>query len=200
MGNDSSTGGTLSSVPPFPLDDDALDAVFQQLIVAITELDGSLVRPRWQPTVPTRPEPSVNWCAIGVLSSTADDGPFITYDPATDSGPYSRHETLDVLASFYGPFSKTNAALLRDGIAVPQNTEFLNQFAMRYVSCGSIRNLPEFVNQQWNRRQDISITFRRKIDRTYAIKNLVSGVVHLFDDTGAVDRTIIVPPGATVEQ
>jgi hypothetical protein len=195
MGNTSATGGVLSSVPPFPLDDDALDDVFALLITTITGLDGSLVRPRWQPQVPTRPEPSVNWCAIGVIHSTPDDGPYITYDPATDSGPYSRSETLDVLASFYGPLSKTYAAMLRDGVAVPQNTESLLQYSIRYVACGAIRNLPEFVNQQWNRRQDIGITFRRKIDRTYAIKNIVSADVHLFDDT-VVDRTFIVPPGA----
>lgn len=192
---DSSTGGILTPNTPYPADDDALDAILQALVTGITGLDPTAVRPRWQPNVPKVLNPSGNWCAIGVMSSTPDDGPWIGYDPANNVGPYVRHEQLEVVATFYGPLAKTNAAILRDGLAVPQNTESLRAQDMAYVSTGAIHTAPELVNQQWVRRQDMGITLRRKVSRTYQIHNIAIAAVHLIDDT-VVNDTIIVPPGS----
>jgi len=57
-----------------PLMDAALDAVFQALVVGITGLPGTLVRPRWQPVPPTQPSVTTNWAAIGVTTNAADAG------------------------------------------------------------------------------------------------------------------------------
>ena len=152
------------------MDDDALDKLLQQLVVRITGLDTNMVRPRWQATVPTEPPVGTNWCAIGIMSSTPDAGPWIGYDPQNNVGLYARHETLELVATFYGPNSKQYAAILRDGLAVPQNTDVLRANDMAFVACGPIRTAPDFVNQQWRKRQDMGITLRRQVRRSYQIR------------------------------
>lgn len=160
------------------MEDDALDAAFQKAIAGITGLPGNMVRPRWQPTPPKQPEPSVNWCAFGVQSQKADDGPYIEHIPAGDGkDAYTRHEQIDVLATFYGPASQANAALLRDGLGISQNIEQLKLDGIAFVEAGPIRPLPELVNQQWIKRRDIALVFRRKTARDYAILNIVSADV-----------------------
>jgi hypothetical protein len=224
-GNNSTTGGYISSdggllvddagnyiqsdsgagfvTDATPQDDDALDAIFQSLVVGITGLPGTVVFPRWQVNPPKQPERNVDWCAIGVMLSTTDGTPSITHNPNGGQGNvgsdvFVDHEELEVLASFYGPYAKLYAATLRDGIKVPQNTEGLALVNIRWVECGPIRPVPELFNQQWIHRQDMALVFRRKVTRNYPIENLLSGVVTLRDDT-AVNDTIIVPPGAIVE-
>lgn len=196
--NTSATGGTLSPALPLPLDDDALDAVFQQLVVDVTGLDGSLVRPRWQATVPKQPEPAVNWCAIGVTEVEQDANPWELYDPIANVMTYWDHETVTVLASFYGPNSQSFARLLRAGLNVPQNTEELLPYAIRYVDCSTIRAAPELVSEQWIRRQDVSLTFRRKVTMTFQVFNILIAAIHVQDDT-VVNDTFVVPPGSPIQ-
>jgi hypothetical protein len=198
VNNTSASGGVLLPSPPPPPDDAELDAILQTLVTSVTALDGSLVRPRWQPTVPKQPEPDINWCAIGVVDAIPDAGPWISYDPLNNVGPYFRHEQLDVLSTFYGPLAKTNAAALRDGLSIPQNLEQLLPYQMAFAESQAIRSVPELFNQTWIMRQDMMLVFRRKVTRTYPIENLLIADIHLFDDT-VVDDIIVVPPGSPVE-
>ncbi len=186
-------------LPPAPAEDVDLDAIFQALVTGVTGLDGTLVRPRWQPVVPKQPEPAVTWCAIGVMVQTADDGPSLVHNPEGDgSDTYLRHESIEVLASFYGPLAQQYASLFRDGIAIQQNTESLSAVDIRWIECGTIRQMPELVNQQWIRRSDIALRFRRKITRVYGTLSIEIAEIHLFDDTNVSD-TIVVPPGSPLE-
>jgi hypothetical protein len=173
---DSSTGGYLSpAVASPPLEDDALAAIFQQMIVGITALPGNMVRPRWQPNPPKQPEPTVNWCALGIAVQTPDDGPAIIHNGAGNgSDTYIRHEQIDVLASFYGPGAMQYAQLLSDGLAIPQNLEALKAQDMNSVDTGAIRAAPDLINEQWVRRYDLELTFRRKITRSYAVLNILT--------------------------
>ncbi len=191
----SATGGVLPPVPPLPIDDEALDAVFQSLVASITGLDGTLVRPRWQPVPPKQPPPATNWCAVAVVNVQPDAGPWIDYIAATNTSIEWDHEELTLLVSFYGPNAASFARLLRLGIAIPQNWESLTAQQIAYVTCDAIRKVPELVNQQWIIRQDLSLTFRRKVEMTYAVQNLLLADINLIDDT-TVDDTIIVPPGS----
>jgi len=195
MANTSSTGGVLSPADtPAPLEDDALDDLFQSVIVQITGLDGSLVRPRFQPDAPKQPEASVDWCAMGVMTITADAGPSITHvSSGLGSDTYVRHEDIELLASFYGPHSKGYASRLRDGLAIAQNVEALQVQDISFVECFPIRPLNELVNQTWRKRNDIGIRFRRKVTRVYAVQNIALADIHLIDDTH-IDETITVPP------
>lgn len=199
MANDTSTGGVLTPSAPLPVDDDALDAVLQALVSSITGLDGSLVRPRWQAVIPKQPDPSVNWCAIGIVSSTEQNFPSYSFDQAALVGTLVAHEEMQALASFYGPQAKGYAQLLRNGLKVPQNTEQLIPFQMRYIDSGAMRNAPEFVNEQWIKRQDLPMRFRRKLSYTLAVTTIQAAEVDLTDDTGVVNEKIIVPPGTTLE-
>lgn len=189
---DSSTGGYLSpAVASPPLEDDALTAIFQQMIVGITGLPGNMVRPRWQPNPPKQPEPTVNWCALGIAVQTPDDGPAIVHNGAGNgSDTYIRHEQIDVLASFYGPNAMQNAQLLSDGLAIPQNLEQLKAQDMNSVDTGKIIPAPDLLNEQWIRRYDLTLTFRRKITRTYAVLNLLSA-------QGTIQTPTVTTPIAT---
>ncbi len=197
MATTSATGGILTPSPPPPADDSALDAIIQSLISNVTGL-GALVIPYPQPVPPKQPDFSVNWCAFTVRTAHPDDGPVIGFDSTALVGTYLDHETIEVLATFYGPGSKGVAAQLRDGLRIPQNIEGLAAYSMKFVRTGPIRQVPELVNQQWRRRQDMSIVFRRAVSRTYQTTSLLVGEVQLQDDT-VVHDTIIVPPGSTVE-
>ncbi|WP_334067261.1 LIC_12616 family protein [Burkholderia cepacia] len=174
--NDSSTGGYLApAVDASPAEDDAFDDLVHDLIAGVTALPHDLVRPRWQPTVPKQPEPSVDWCAFGVQEQEPDAGPAIHHDGTGDGhDTYIRHQDVDVMCTFYGPRAKGYAQRLADGLAIPQNREQLQLQDMAFVGVGPIRAAPDLVNQQWVRRYDMSVTLRRKITRSYAVLNLKS--------------------------
>ncbi|NSX05089.1 phage neck terminator protein [Cupriavidus gilardii] len=183
--NDSSTGGYLAPVAASPpLEDDALDDLLQEMVAGITGLPPTMVRPRWQPTVPKQPEPSVNWCALGITAQENDAGPAIQHDPTGDgSDVYQRHQEIELLCTFYGPGAKGYAQRLVDGLAIPQNSEQLGLNDMKFVSVGTIRAAPDFVNQQWIRRYDVTVALRRKITRTYPVLNLMSAQVKTETDS-----------------
>lgn len=185
--NDSSTGGYLAPTVEAPPDeDDALDRLLHDLIAGVTALPTDLVRPRWQPTVPKQPAPAVNWCAFGVSDQEPDANPVIQHDGTGEgSDTYIRHEVISVSCSFYGPAAKGYAQRLADSLAIPQNREALGVNDMAFVGVSTIRAAPDFVNQQWIRRYDITVTLRRKITRTYAVLNLLSASVTSTTDSSA---------------
>lgn len=185
MANDSSTGGYLQPTAPSPpLEDSALDAIFQQLIVGLTGLPGNMVRPRWQPTVPKMPEPTQNWCAIGVTDIDQDFEPTIVHVPDTEgTDKLYRNEILTLLASFYGPAAMQYAAQARDGIFVAQNHGMLVLSGMGLVDVGRLTAAPELLNQQWQRRYDLQFRVRRQVERTYSVLNLLSSDSTLETDS-----------------
>lgn len=184
MSNTSATGGYLSPAgSPAPLEDADLDALFQQLVAGITGLPGSMVRPRWQPIVPKQPEPSINWCAIGVTDCEAEDYPVLAHDGTGDGADdFVQHEALTVLASFYGPNAGANAKTLRNGLYVAQNRDTLVAQGMALTGVGNAVTAPDMINQQWIRRIDVSIAFRRKVARTYPILNILSASTDVETD------------------
>jgi hypothetical protein len=190
---DSTTGGYLApGIDTSPTDDDALDALIRDLISGLTALPGDLVRPRWQATVPTQPDPSVNWCAFEVQDQGLDASPLIQHIGTGDGHDvYVRHQTIDVLCTFQGPSAKGYAQRFADGFAVPQNREQLQRQEMAFVGVGPIRPTPEPVNQPGTRRVDLTVTLRRKIIRTYAVLNLKSASVQVDGEHGVA--TVKIP-------
>lgn len=182
MANSSATGGLIAPVAETPpLTDDALDALFQVAVAGITGISGAMVRPRWQPVPPKQPEPSVDWCAIGITDITPDEGPSIQHVGSLvgevgeiGRDDFKRHETITLLCTFHGPLGMRYAAKLRDGIGIPQNMEGLKANGIGFVESGPIRTVPELYNQQWIRRFDLMLIFRRKVSRTYPILNILS--------------------------
>lgn len=178
----STVPGYLQPVGTAPPEDANLDSVFQQLIVGLTGLPGSMVRPRWQPTVPKQPEPSTNWCAVGVTNIEHDANPYEQMSGDGLSETLIRHEILTVLCSFYGANALNYAAQARDGIYVQQNNATLDQYEMGVVDAGSIVTAPELVNQQWIRRFDLSMRIRRRIVRTYQVLSVLSAQASVDSD------------------
>lgn len=176
---------TPSIVLPDVIDDIDLDQLFQDAVVQITGLPGTLVFERFQNdpnAVVRRPESTVNWCAIAVTTSESDDSPVI--EPVDDPTQvkYSDHEGIEVLASFYGPNSGRYAGLFRDGIKIPQNMEALQSNNIFFQEAQRIVRVPELVNQQWQMRRDLSLTFRRKIERLYPVGRFTVVQLHIRDD------------------
>lgn len=177
-----------------PLEDAALDAAFQKAIVGMTGLPGNMVRPRWQPTPPKQPEPATNWCAFGVMIRAPWDVPAIEHiGTGNGSDVLRRHEEIDILCTFYGPNAQRFAMLLRDGLVIPQNIEELKSQSLYLVGAGDLRAAPELINQQWVKRYDIGVAFRRQIVRTYAIENLLSADPTLINDQIGVIATTNAP-------
>lgn len=174
MANDSTVAGYLQPSGSGPAEDADLDSIFQQMIVGITGLPGNMVRPRWQATVPKQPEPSANWCSIGVTGIEHDANSYESWNQEIDSETFIRHEILTVLASFYGANALNYAGQARDGLYVQQNNATLDQYEMGLVEVSSIVTAPELVNQQWVRRFDLPIRVRRRVVRTYPILNVLS--------------------------
>lgn len=173
---DSSTGGfLLPNASPAPLEDAALADFLQQLIVGLTGLDGSLVRPRWQPQAPNIPENTTTWASIGVHDRDADTFAYEAHDPTGDGQDFvQRHEELEVLCSFYGPQADNMASLVRDGLSLEQNRTYLKTQGMGLIGCGNARAFPEKINNLWYYRVDMKVDIRRAVTRSYKILNLLS--------------------------
>lgn len=168
--------GYITPTSAAPANDDALDDVFQRMVVGVTGLPGKFVRPRWQPAPPKQPTPDVNWCAVGVIETTPDDNAAVIHDRLANDGDGAdnvmRHEQITVLASFYGPNASGFADLLRDGLSVQQNRDALHDEDVAFVSVGGKTAAPDLTNGQWIRRFDVRVTCRRGVLRTYAIPHL----------------------------
>lgn len=174
--NTSATGGYLTPDNFLVPDDIDLDIIFQGLVKSITGLDGQYVRPRWQPKPPKQPLPEVNWCAVGVLTVNSD------YSLTMPHDKLSAYELLEVSTTFYGPASRGYAQLLRDGVQIPQNNEAIRKHGIVYHSFSPIRPCPEYVNEQWIRRHDLMIYFKRKEIRKYPILDFAESSVKFIGD------------------
>lgn len=193
--NNSSTGGYIVS-PSIPLDDDEIGNVLQGLVVGITGLNPTLVRPRWQPQPPTQPSVTTNWCAIGVTAYEKFDFPEKTHDcqnsfNGVGSSTLHRYERVDTLATFYGPNANGIASSFRDGLYIQQNLEtILALSGMKLRGAEDITRMPELINSQYVNRSDIAISFVRFIERVYPIQNLLEANVETVVDKPAFDEFV----------
>ncbi len=196
MSNTSASGGFLTPISPPPIEDDALADALQEMLVGITGLDPTMVRPRWQAVPPKQPPAEMDWCAVGVMSIATDQNVSLVHRSAGEGTSDSFHDvTLDVVASFYGPNASGLANLLRDGLMIAQNREAMFRLNMALVGMpGPTVKSADLVNHQFITRSDISFDVRRRVTRTWAIQNVrtVNGTV--ISDMGAASG------GAPLEQ
>ena len=169
--NDSTQDGYVG-VSGIVSSDQSLEDIFQGLIVGVTSMAGKWVRPRWQNEPPPMPAIGENWCAFGVKTIRADDGPYF-HQNAEDMDSV-RHEGIELTLSFYGNHGQSIANIFKDGLTIPQNIAQLRQKKIKYIGCSEIVTAPDFLNQQYVHRYDLVASFRRKTKRTYAIKTFNS--------------------------
>ena len=183
MPNTSATGGYLlpSSPPGSPPEDYSFEDLIQGVVVGLTGLPGNMVRPRWQAVTPKQPEPTVDWCAVGIMGAedqavrsqiqhfSAGDG----YDIAT------RWELVDILVSAYGPNAWLTCSLIDSGLRIEQNRIALFQAQVGLRNIGRRLTMTELINERFVRRVDFPFTVVRTIKQTYPVLNLLraSGTV-----------------------
>lgn len=176
MPNTSATGGYLQPVSAPPLEGDALENFLQSIVVGVTALPATSVRPRWQVDPPNEPAREVDWAAVGVTRRRADTNAAVLHVGDLNAGDgydrLVRTEFLHVLASFYGPNADTYAALLRDGLSIAQNREALFTAEFGLVEVEEIVAAPDLRNDKWLYRVDVPVVLTRLLVRDYAILNL----------------------------
>lgn len=177
MPNDSSTGGYLSPVSSRPVEDDAFEDFVGNVVAGVTGLARGMVRPRWQSKPPPHPDITTNWCAIGITTIVSDYGTVkIHHSEGQGSDEQQRHDTVDLLASFYGPGAYSLASRLRDGLMVAQNREAMRAAGVNLLEATRMRTASDLLNERFIRRVDLEIRLRRAFVRTYPILNLLSAV------------------------
>lgn len=211
MTNTSATEGFLP-LSPVP-GQTAIEDVFHDLIAGVTGLHSDMVRPRWQPEPPREPKPTEDWCAFGIIGYEPQNFPEIRHHgegegkdaqglcPARTQGAsggaaprdgYDEmvdHETLTVLASFYGPRHLDLARLMRRGVHVPQNRKLLRPAGLVFVKAGSIVPVPALVAMQWRARADLPLIFRLETRSAFSSLNLLqTGGSVRSDSSGATSN------------
>ena len=193
MATDSSAAGYLSPATA-AVYGDALDDVLHDAVVGMTGIAGSLVRPRWQPEAPQQPDFSVDWVAFGVVRTVVDVFAYEGHHAAGGgSDSVERDELLFVLHSFYGPNSHAYCERFRDGFEISQNRDVLKAAGVGLVEVGEATILPALLKEKWVRRVDVTVTYRRRTSRTYAVLSLTSANGTLVTDVPATTTPIVVP-------
>lgn len=181
-----------------PLQDQALYEALQEAVVGITGFDKTLVRPRWQPEPSVIPPAATCWIALGVTDRDADVFPYLDFFPPSSpssSFQMQRNEEFTMLASIYdlGYSGQADevAAVLRDGLMIPQNGAGLAAAGIYVVSDADLAVAPELFKQRWMYRVDLQVRFRRQITRSYDAPATGQVGVTLYTDDGQPPRVII---------
>ncbi|MBS0893958.1 hypothetical protein JK211_07910 [Tatumella sp. JGM130] len=181
MASDSTQAGYLTEQSTDAVYGDDLDRLLSRWFKGVSGYPDGMVRARWQQTQAPLLSSLTDWCAFGV---TGIRGDYSVAMSAVDSesDDLFRHESIDCLASFYGPAGMSMATAFRDGASVEQSNETLKASGMTLQQIGDAINFPELINNQWVRRYDVAITVRRKVTRNYAIRSIKSAETKFFGD------------------
>lgn len=179
--NDTTQPGYLTPTSPAPQYDQALERELSRWIRGVSGLPDGMAMPRFTDPQPAIPALGTNWCGFGITDFQDAGNPSeVTKDDDTD---YQwQFESLVVLCCFYGPAGQTYAKTFRSGLFVSQNNAELNRVGLTLGEVGRIIPAPELINNQWQRRYDLSVTLRRKAVREYDIKSFLSAPVKFFGD------------------
>jgi len=166
---DSSTGGYL---PQTTTTDSNLTEFFHDMLQGMTGIDSNLIRPLWQANPPNAPENGVDWLAYGITNKTQDENAYIETLVDASSNLY-RNEEIEVSIQIYGSSHLLTASVIKDCLEIGQNREALYLNNMAYLGTSETFNVPEIINGQYFNRCDLTLNFRRKVKRTFAILSLV---------------------------
>jgi len=168
------------------LDNHALQDYIHDVLVGVTGINNAFVRPAYQPNPPPIPDLDIDWCAFAIRNRRPAAMPWTTQED--DDADLSTNELFDVFATFYGPNCMGYAAILRDGLQVPQNSDQLTLVGIAVIGAEDIIYVPELINDRWFERADITINMNRNLTRTYDILSLLgaTGTMY-FDDIATED-------------
>lgn len=172
------------------------------MIASLTALDGTLVRPRWQPESVNIPQSGTVWCAFGFVDEASDFSPAqIPFLDNTGVGyvQLQENEEFGVLCSFYGTgagsAAKAAAKQLRDGLRISQNREVLTNAGMDLLDVTAPVPAPTLTKEIWLYRCDLTLKIRRMITRDYPILSIETATVPVVAQTpDELDVNITVQP------
>jgi hypothetical protein len=147
-------------------------------------LPGQLVRPRYQPRPPRRPDLNTDWCAIGIQSTLGGNSETVHQGRDEGSTEIVTTDHLEVLASFYGPTARAMAARLRAGLRLGQNRTALRGAGISVSDIGEPRNVPEMVSGAWAARVDLPLNIHWETRARFDVRNLAGLSGQLVTDTG----------------
>lgn len=177
---------------PLVLAGDPLEDVFQGAIAGITGIDGTLVRPRWQPEPANIPDFTENWIAFGITTMPADRFVFLKQIDAS-TVELECSEELSLLCSFYGPSAQNYASVFRDGLQIQQNRAALSAQKIKLVEIGDPRQVPALFKQVWTKRIDESARFRRWVVRRFT-QNSIESLMAGLDNELYITPIVVNPP------
>jgi len=183
MPNTSATGGFLVQTGS-SIEGQNLRRFLQSLIVGVTGIAATLVRPLWQRDPPNIPAIEVDWCAFGIRNQVQDDQ---AYQKQINEGKTElyRHEEMEIYCVFYGENAKINAGKLRDGLEIGQNRETLFLNGMGLIGFSNVQTVPELINNRYFERADITMNIRREIRRDYEILHFLAADGTVYADDAA---------------
>jgi hypothetical protein len=154
-----------------------LEQYIQQVIVGMTGMVNTTVRPKWQKNPAKElPLPEDNWCAFGITTTGADANAFTEMDEDGEGSKMQRHLELSIDCSFYGANGLSNAGKLRDGFQIAQNRDALTAANMGFKEAGDIVSAPELHGQVWFPRKDLTIVLRREIIKSFDVVSFEGAV------------------------
>ena len=189
MAGDSSSPGFLAPTGQ-PAYDEALADLLQAAVVGITGLDGSLVRPRWQPEPPQQPDFATNWCAMGITKIVADAYSYDRADPSGAFGSVEEDEAIMVLHSFYGPACYQLCERFRKGMMLAQNRDALLAQGVLLTGIDESVEVPALLKSIWVRRVDINVEYRRRAVTTYPVLSVQHGQMGLNNELWVTPITV----------
>lgn len=175
--NSSAFAGYLTPTSAPPANDFDLSDQLNELIAGVTGIPGQNVRPRYQPRPPVIPAATTDWIAFGDITTDTlrVASPIKRHYSDGDGHDELRQDTLlTVLVSAYGPNSKHYSELLRDGLFIDQNFDVARTRGLKLQEIGTIRHVPELINDIWYRRYDMELLLKREVVRSYAVLNILS--------------------------
>jgi hypothetical protein len=175
MPNTSATGGYLQpQATPIVTEDATLRAFLHDVISAITGLSSDKVRQAWQASPAPTPGIDVDWSAFAVVQQVADFDSYQGEHLTGSTMALLRHETVEVLCTFYGPNCQSYAARLVDGMYLSQNRDVMRSVGVGSFDFSPIVHAPELFNDRYIERVDVTMTLRREIRRDYPILSLLA--------------------------
>lgn len=172
--NNSQSGGYILPTGSAPVSGSlTLTQFIQTVLVGISGLPQTMVRPNWQPAPPKQPDLAVNWMAFGMVSGAPNANAYVWQD-ADGNTISQRHARLEIQCSFFGPEAIENADIVRDGFSIQQNLAALKAANMGYTEIGPANHVPDLVNERFINRVAMSIYLQREIQRLYPIVFLLS--------------------------
>lgn len=191
--NSSSAPGFLAPLSE-PLFDDPLADFLHGFFVGLTGLDGTMVRPRWQPEPPNMPDFTDNWLAFGINRIQEDDFAYQGEDPHDrQQDVVERDQILTVLCSFYGPQGMRIAHRMSVGVQLAQNRTYLASQQITVIDVQDAFNIPALLKEKWVPRVDRSMRLRRRAGWTFGIRTVESAQAQL-DNEVYITPIVVTPP------